>query len=54
MNAYFDFFTGAEDGFKIARSIVRKYEYYPVESWRLMFLEILDQLNEFDGELDED
>ena len=54
MNAYFDFFTGAEDGFKTARSIVRKYEYYPVESWRLMFLEILDQLNEYDGEIDEE
>jgi len=23
MNAYFDFFTGAKEGFKIARSIVR-------------------------------
>ena len=38
MNAYFDFFTGASDGFKVARTIVRKYEDYPVIAWRVMFL----------------
>jgi hypothetical protein len=42
MSAYFDFFTGAEDGFKTARTIVRKYEDYPIVAWRLMFLQILD------------
>jgi hypothetical protein len=50
MSAYFDFYTGASEGFKVARSIVRKYEDYPVISWRVLFLEILDQLNEYDGE----
>ena len=54
MNAYFDFFEGQTEGFKVARSIVRKYEEYPIVSWRLMFLEILDQLNEYDGEEMED
>jgi len=50
MRAYFDFFTGAEDSFKVARQVVRKYEFYPVIAWRILFLDILDQLNEFDGE----
>jgi hypothetical protein len=50
MSAYFDFFTGQDDGFKVARSIVRKYEDYPILAWRIPFLEILDQLNEYDGE----
>jgi hypothetical protein len=55
MRAYFDFFTGLDSGFKVARAIVRDYENYPVTQWRIPFLEILDQLNEFDGEIiDED
>lgn len=54
MSAYFDFFTGQSEGFKVARSIVRKYEDYPILSWRIPFLEILDQLNEYDGEVNED
>lgn len=54
MRAYFDFFTGLESGFKTARSIVRDYENYPVPQIRIPFLEILDQLNEFDGEAIED
>ena len=53
MNAYFDFFTGQSEGFKIARAIVRKYEDYPIASWKILFLEILDQLNEYDGENEE-
>ena len=52
MQAYFDFFSGGEDGFKNARRIVQKYDNYPVTSWRMMFLTIADQLNEFDGEFD--
>ena len=52
LQAYFDFFSGAEDGFKNARRIVQKYDNYPVTSWRMMFLTIADQLNEFDGEFD--
>jgi hypothetical protein len=50
--AYFDFFSGTDDEFKIARRIVQKYDNYPVSSWRMMFLTIADQLNEFDGEFD--
>ena len=51
MSAYFDFFTGQEQGFKVARKIVREYEEYPILAWRIPFLEILDQLNEYDGEV---
>jgi hypothetical protein len=54
MSAYFDFFTGQDEGFKVARTIVRKYEDYPILAWRIPFLEILDQLNEFDGDVDEE
>ena len=50
MSAYFDFYEGAESGFKVARKVVRKYEEYPVIAWRVLFLEILNQLNEYDGE----
>jgi len=52
LQAYFDFFSGAESGFKSARRIVQKYDNFPVTSWRMMFLTIADQLNEFDGEFD--
>ena len=54
MSAYFDFFTGQEQGFKVARRIVQKYEEYPILAWRMPFLDILDQLNEYDGEVDID
>ena len=54
MSAYFDFFTGQDEGFKVARTIVRKYEDYPILAWRIPFLEILDQLNEYDGDIDEE
>lgn len=51
MAAYFDFFC-AEEGsdFKIARELSKKYENYPVMGWRILFLDILDQLYELDGE----
>jgi len=52
--AYFDFFTGADDGYLVARRIVQLYDNYPITKWRMMFLAILDQLNEFDGEFDEE
>lgn len=52
LQAYFDFFSGTDDGFKTARRIVQKYDNYPITSWRMMFLTIADQLNEFDGEFD--
>jgi hypothetical protein len=51
--AYFDFFTGAQDNYKVARKIVTKYEEYPIASWRLLFLAIIDQINEYDGEFDD-
>jgi len=54
MSAYFDFFTGQAEGFKIARSIVRNYEDYPIPALRISFLEILYQLNEYDGKMHED
>ena len=50
--AYFDFFTGSQDSFKVARKIVKKYQEHPSEKWRVKFLAILDQLNEYDGEFD--
>jgi hypothetical protein len=54
MSAYFDCFTGQDEGFNVARTIVRKYEDYHILGWRIPFLEILDQLNEFDGDVDEE
>jgi hypothetical protein len=42
LSAYFDFFTGAEDGYKVARRIVQRYDNYPVSHWKLMFLAIQD------------
>lgn len=41
-NAYFDFFTGSEDGYKVARRIVQRYDNYPLSNWKLMFLAIAD------------
>ena len=35
------------------RRIVQQYDNFPIRQWRMMFLAILDQLNEFDGEFDE-
>ena len=54
MMAYLDFFIGMDTNFKIARTIAKQYEDYPVISWRILFTEILDQLNEFDGEEEPD
>jgi len=50
--AYFDFFTGKKDNYKVAREIVSKYTDYPINSWKMLFLAIVDQLNEYDGEFD--
>ena len=52
LSAYFDFFTGEQDGYKIARRIVQRYDNYPLSNWKMMFLAIEDQLNDFDGEFD--
>lgn len=40
LKAYFDFFIGTEDNYKIARKIVMKYETYPVKEWQMKFLTI--------------
>ena len=53
MAAYFDFFSGAADGYHVARRVVQRYDNYPVSHWRLRFLAIADQLNEIDGEFDD-
>lgn len=50
LSAYFDIYTGAEDGYKVARTIIREYDNYPVANWKMMFLAIEDLLNDFDGE----
>lgn len=52
LRAYFDFFTGAESKYSVARRVVQKYDNYPVSHWKMMFLAIEDQLNDFDGEFD--
>ena len=54
MRAYLDFFIGAESGFKVAMSISQKYADYPILSWKVLFTEILDQLEEFKEGVDYD
>lgn len=49
LSAYLDFYTGYPS-FKIARDIVEKYLNYPVLSWRRLFIDIANQLAEYDGE----
>ena len=44
LSAYFDFFTGADEGYKRARRIVQDYDNHPVSHWRMMFMAIQDQL----------
>eukprot|EP00830_Metopus_es_P002375 TRINITY_DN1213_c0_g1_i6.p1 TRINITY_DN1213_c0_g1~~TRINITY_DN1213_c0_g1_i6.p1 ORF type:complete len:2229 (-),score=458.73 TRINITY_DN1213_c0_g1_i6:107-6793(-) len=48
MSAYLDFYVGAPD-FKTARKIVAEYINYPVITWRLLFLDMDQQLKEYDG-----
>ena len=54
MRAYLDFFTGSDTGFKIAKSISKKYADYPILAWKVLFTEILDQLEEFEEGIDYD
>ena len=49
MRAYLDFYTGSDTGFKVARTVAKEYEEYPVLAWRILFTEIIDQLMEYDG-----
>jgi len=43
-----DFYTGYPD-FKVAREIAKKYQDYPILSWRALFVDVANQLAEFDG-----
>mmetsp|Transcript_20411 Transcript_20411/g.17738 ORF Transcript_20411/g.17738 Transcript_20411/m.17738 type:complete len:386 (+) Transcript_20411:3508-4665(+) len=47
--AYIDFYTGYPN-FKVAREVCLRYVTYPVLSWRALFIDILNQLAEFDGD----
>ena len=47
--AYIDFYMGYPK-FTVARDICQKYVTYPVLSWRSLFIEVANQLAEFDGE----
>ena len=49
MSAYLDFYTGGPK-YELARSVVKKYLNYPIISWRLLFIDIDQQLREYDGE----
>jgi hypothetical protein len=49
MKAYFDFFVDDQDmKFANARAIVKKYENYPIEHFKIMFNKIKEQLDEID------
>jgi len=48
-SAYIDFVIGYPK-FTVAREICQKYLDYPVLSWRSMFVDIANQLAEFDGQ----
>mmetsp|Transcript_24063 Transcript_24063/g.21101 ORF Transcript_24063/g.21101 Transcript_24063/m.21101 type:complete len:399 (-) Transcript_24063:507-1703(-) len=47
--AYLDFYTGFPK-FTVAREICLRYLAYPVLSWRSLFIDIANQLAEFDGD----
>ena len=46
LRAYMDFFSNDH---AVARGIAENYRQYPVERWRLMFLDVLNQLDEAEG-----
>ena len=48
LSAYLDFYIGYPS-FSIARETCQKYLQYPVLSWRSLFVEVSNQLAEFDG-----
>lgn len=53
LSAYFDIFTGANERYNKARTIIREYDNHPIAHWKMMFLAIDDLLNDFDGEFNE-
>jgi hypothetical protein len=48
MMAYIDFYVGAPE-YKTAKEVVAKYLNYPVISWRLMMMDMQEQLKEYEG-----
>lgn len=48
--AYLDIYSGYPH-FKLAREIAARYQNYPVISWKKLFVNLQNQLNEFDGDL---
>lgn len=49
MKAYFDFFADNGNGsFSVAREIVKKYQDYPIQHFRKMFLQIKKTIQEID------
>lgn len=49
MAAFLDFYVGGPK-YSNAREIVKRYIDYPVLSWRLLFIDMEQQLREYDGE----
>eukprot|EP00825_Cyclidium_porcatum_P044612 TRINITY_DN6596_c0_g1_i2.p1 TRINITY_DN6596_c0_g1~~TRINITY_DN6596_c0_g1_i2.p1 ORF type:complete len:832 (-),score=173.17 TRINITY_DN6596_c0_g1_i2:223-2718(-) len=49
MNCYLDIQNGYPH-FKLAREVVERYLNYPVISWRNLFLQLKNQLTEYDGD----
>lgn len=49
MRAYLDIYRGEANNFKIAREVSAQYLTYPVLSWRNLFKEVANQLDELDG-----
>ena len=48
MDAYLDFYRGAPE-YNRARNIVLNYINHPISSWRLLFIDMDQQLKEYDG-----
>lgn len=48
--AYLDIYTGGPN-FKRAREISQAYLEYPIISWRNLFVNLQNQLSEYDGEV---
>lgn len=48
MMAYIDFYVGAPE-YKAAKEVVDKYLNYPVISWRLLMIDMKEQLKEYEG-----
>lgn len=56
LKAYFDFFIKEnilDYSFANARELVKKYEKYPIDHFRIMFLKIKEQLDEIDEGINE-